>query len=79
MEQFNRIAPKPGFVTWRETLDAALYITDMTAQLEAAAITVHLDRLAYFLGMAKLESEVFVRTYFALEAEQAEEEICRAQ
>ena len=58
----------------RETLDAARYIIDMTTQLEAAAITARLDRLAYFLGMAKLESEIFVRTYFALEAECAEEE-----
>ena len=58
----------------RKALDAARYIIDMTTQLEAAAITAHLDRLAYFLGMAKLESEIFVRTYFALEAERAEEE-----
>lgn len=58
----------------RETLDAARYIIDMTTQLEAVAITARLDRLAYFLGMAKLESEIFVRTYFALEAECAEEE-----
>jgi len=57
----------------REALDAARYIIDMTAQLEAAAITAHLGRLAHFLGMAKQESEIFVRTYFALEAERAEE------
>ena len=58
----------------REVLNTARYIIDMTAQLEAAAITAHLDRLAYFLGMANLESEIFVRTYLALEAERAEEE-----
>jgi hypothetical protein len=61
-------------VVTRETLDAARYIIDMTTQLESAAITAHLDGLAYFLGMAKLESEIFVRTYFALESERAEEE-----
>jgi hypothetical protein len=65
--------PSRAAVT-REALDAAGYIVDMAAQLEAAAITAHLDRLAYFLGMAKLESEIFVRTCFALEAERAEEE-----
>jgi hypothetical protein len=58
----------------REALDVALYIAGMTAQLEAVAIEARLDRLAYFLGMAKAESEIFVRTYAALEAERAEEE-----
>lgn len=53
--------PSDGAVTW-EALDVASYITDVTARLEAVAITAHLDRLAYFLGMAKLESEIFVRT-----------------
>ncbi|HEX3870675.1 MAG TPA: hypothetical protein VHV77_09575 [Pirellulales bacterium] len=45
----------------------------MTAKLEAVAIAARLDRLVYFLGMAKEESETFVRTYGALEAERAEE------
>ena len=49
-----------GAVT-QEVLDVARYITDVTAQLEAAAIAAHLDRLAYFLGMAKVESEMLVR------------------
>jgi hypothetical protein len=55
----------------REVLDTARYIIDMTAQLEAAAITAHLDRLAYFLGMANLESEMFVRTYEAAQGVRA--------
>jgi hypothetical protein len=46
----------------REVLDVARYITDVTAQLEALAITAHLYRLAYPLGMAKVESERIVRT-----------------
>jgi hypothetical protein len=48
-----------GAVT-QEVLDVARYITDVTAQLEAAAIAAHLDRLAYFLEMAKVESEMLV-------------------
>jgi hypothetical protein len=53
--------PSHGVVTW-EVLDVACYITDVTAQLEALAITAHLHRLAYLLGMAKVESERIVRT-----------------
>jgi hypothetical protein len=53
--------PSSGAVA-REALDVANYITDMTAQLEAMAIAARLDLLAYFLGMAKAESELFVRT-----------------
>ena len=58
----------------REALDVAHYITDVTTQLEAVAIAARLDRLAYFLGMVKMECETFVRTYVAPEAERAEEE-----
>ena len=58
----------------REALDVARYITDMTAQLEAMAIAGRLDLLAYFLGMAKAESEIYVRTNALVEAERAEEE-----
>jgi len=65
--------PSHGAVT-REELDAARYIAGMTAKLEAVAITASLDRLVYFLGMAKVESEIFVRTHGAPEAERAEEE-----
>ena len=49
-------------VTPQEALDVARYVTDMAAQLEAMAIAARLDLLAYFLGMAKSESELFVRT-----------------
>jgi hypothetical protein len=58
----------------REALTVARYITDMTAQLEAMAIEARLDQLAYFLGMANLESEMFFRTNDVGEAERAEEE-----
>jgi hypothetical protein len=57
----------------QEALDVARYITDMTAQLEAMAIAGRLDLLAYFLGMAKAESEIYVRTNAVAEAERAEE------
>ena len=58
----------------REVLDVARYITDVTAQLEALAIAAHLDVLAYFLGMAKAESEILVRVRGVPEAERAEDE-----
>jgi len=58
----------------REALDVARYITDMTAQLEAMAIAARLDLLAYFLGMARAESEIFVRTNAVAEVERADEE-----
>ena len=58
----------------REALDIARYVTDMTAQLEAMAIAARLDLLAYFLGMAKAESEIYVRTSAVAEAERADEE-----
>jgi hypothetical protein len=58
----------------REALDVARYIAGMTAELEAVALAARLDQLGYFLGMAKAESEIFVRTYGAPEAERAEEE-----
>jgi hypothetical protein len=57
-----------------EALDVARYITDMTAQLEAMAIAAHLDLLAYFLGMARAESEIYVRTNAVAEAERANEQ-----
>jgi len=58
----------------REALDVARYITDMTAQLEAMAVAARLDLLAYFLGMAKAESEIYVRTNALAEVERAEED-----
>ena len=57
-----------GRTVTREALDVARYITDMTAQLEAMAIAARLDLLAYFLGMAKAESEIYVRTNAVAEA-----------
>jgi hypothetical protein len=60
--------PSRGLVA-QEALDVAHYITDMTAQLEAMAVAAHLELLAYFLGMAKAESELFVRTNAVAEPE----------
>ena len=57
----------------REALDVARYITDMTAQLEAMAIAGRLDLLAYFLGMARAESEIYVRTNAVEEAARVDE------
>ena len=45
----------------REALEVARYVTDMTAQLEAMAVAARLDLLAYFLSMAKAESDLFIR------------------
>ncbi len=46
----------------REALDVAAYVSDMTAQLEAMALSARLDLLAYFLGMARSEADLFART-----------------
>ena len=64
--------PSRGLVA-REALDVAHYITDMTAQLEAMAVAARLDLLAYFLGMAKAEGELFIRTKTVVEAEREAE------
>ena len=66
--------PPHGAVTREEELDAARYIAGMTAELEAVAIAARLDRLVYFLGMAKVESEIFVRTHGAEHAEEESDE-----
>ena len=58
----------------QEALDVARYVADMTAQLEAMAIAARLDLLAYFLGMARAESEIYVRTNAVAEAERADEQ-----
>lgn len=60
--------PSRGVVA-QEALDVAHYITDMTAQLEAMAVAARLELLAYFLGMAKAESELFVRINAVAKAE----------
>jgi hypothetical protein len=66
----------PGLrVAPREALDVARYVTDMTAQLEAMAIAAGLDVLAYFLGMAKSEGDLFVRTNAEAERTNSENEI----
>jgi hypothetical protein len=46
----------------------------MTAQLEAMAIASRLDLLAYFLGMARAESEIYVRTNAVAEAEREDDQ-----
>jgi hypothetical protein len=46
----------------------------MTSQLEAMAIAARLDLLAYFLGMARAESEIYVRTNAVTEAERVDEQ-----
>jgi hypothetical protein len=66
--------PSRGAVTREEALDAARYIAGVTAKLEAVAIGARLDRLVYFLGMAKVESEMFVRTPGAEGAEEESDE-----
>ena len=58
--QPNRSAPSKNAAL--EALDVARYVADMTTQLEAMAIAARLDMLAYFLGMAKAESELMLRT-----------------
>ena len=62
--------PEKG-VASREALDVASYISDMTAQLEAMSLAAGLDLLAYFLGMARSEADLFVRTNESPEAETA--------
>src|ERR1700749_1737988 len=64
----RRANDPPHAAVTREALDVARYIPDMTAQLEAMAIAGRLDLLAYFLGMAKAESEIYVRTNAVAEA-----------
>jgi hypothetical protein len=48
----------------------------MVAKLEAMAIAAHLDQLAYFLGLAKAESDMSVRINTVAKSERAEEESC---
>ena len=60
-EASTQLREPPGKAT-RDALDIARYVADMAAQLEAMSSAVDLDLLAYFLGMAKAEAELFVRT-----------------
>jgi hypothetical protein len=61
-------------VASREALDVASYISDMTAQLEAMSLAAGLDLLGYFLGMARSEADLFVRTNESPEDETAAED-----
>ena len=89
MGQFYRMAEELGFPRHKPgdgragkrapprsqgALVVARHITDVTAQIEAVAIKAHLDRLAYFLGMAKVESELIVRTSGDPKAERSVEQ-----
>ncbi len=49
----------------------ALYIADMTAQLESMATAAGLDLLAYFLAMARAESEAASRNDASAASEDA--------
>ena len=53
--------PSRGLVS-RKSLDVARYVADMSAQLEAMALAADLDLLGYFMGMARAEADLFVRT-----------------
>jgi hypothetical protein len=59
-EASTRLREPAGEAT-REALDIARYVADMAAQLEAMSAAVDLDLLAYFLGMAKAEADMFLR------------------
>ncbi len=63
----------PNGAVTQEGLDVARYISEMTTQFEAMAIAARLDLLAYFLGMARAESELFIRTNAVAEAQSADE------
>src|ERR1700722_4015307 len=71
-----RSADNPSYVavTGEDGPAAARYFAGMTAKLEAVAIAARLDRLVYFLGMAKVESEIFVRVHGAERAEAESDE-----
>ena len=51
-----------------------LFRSGITAELEAMANAARLDQLVYFLGMAKVESEIFVHTHGAEGAEEESDE-----
>ena len=68
-EPEERPKGRPEPAATRESLDVAGYVSDMTAQLEAMALAAGLDLLAYFLGMARSEADLFVRTNAGPEGE----------
>lgn len=45
----------------RDSADAARYIADLSAELARIAADAHLDLLAHFLSMARLEAETAAR------------------
>ncbi len=67
-EQLQSSKREHGIAT-REALDLAGYVSDMSAQLEAMALSANLDLLAYFLGMARSEADLFIRTNSEAEGE----------
>ena len=69
----HRVAQAPELAT-REAIDVAGYVSDMTAQLEAMALAGGLDLLAYFLGMARSEADLFLRTNAGAEGEAESED-----
>jgi hypothetical protein len=58
----RRAGDRSRGIATREALDVARYAADLTAQIEAMALAADLDLLAYFIGMARAEAELFVRT-----------------
>jgi hypothetical protein len=57
-----------------EALEIARYVADMAAQLQTMSEAADLDLLAYFLGMARAEAEMFLhRTLSAAVSESAGE------
>lgn len=59
---FEPAGPPPDATATRAALDVASYVSDMTAQLEAMAQSASLELLSYFLGMARSEADLFIRT-----------------
>jgi hypothetical protein len=55
------IAGRNLSMSMADAIDVARYINHMASQLEEMAIAARLDLLAYFLNMAKAESDLFVR------------------
>jgi hypothetical protein len=58
----------------REALEVARYVRGMTAQLEAMAVAARLDLVTYFLGMARAETDLFVRANARTDGSRAESE-----
>ena len=61
MSHSEQVEATSHHVAPKDAVEVARYVTDMTAQLEAMAVAARLDLLAYFLGMAKAEGNLFIR------------------